>query len=236
MLIHAGYPPRPVRPSAAIRNASVSSSACKFYRIGHVRPSSNGNSDFRLADGTPFAITADEGIVYVDDPQRLRTGNRSSYRLEIQYHNANGTQKLNLSVNVTSAEDPVECQASGSGLCAEFRTEGECIRHAGLAATAERGCWWRASNSSGSRLTSDYSTCSTDLATCPDEHCDDLETKDWSICPQDCTGSYILFLISYFISVLLSKFNSMSIFHGAITLILILILILIGRLNREVYQ
>lgn len=33
-----------------------------------------------------------------------------------------------------------------------------------------------------------YSTCSPDLRTCPDSFCDAVESKDPSICPQDCTS------------------------------------------------
>ena len=194
MLIHAGYPPLVQRHYAGIRNASVSSSACQFFRIGYVYGGQDRGSQFRLADETPFAITADEGILYVDNPQRLRTGNQSSYSLKIHYRNASGTQEVDLDIDVTDAEFSGECQAPGSALCAEFRTEHECSRNRALTATDERGCSWRGANSSesSSRLTTEYSTCSTNLATCPDGHCDDLEAKHWNICPQDCTGSYNL--------------------------------------------
>lgn len=37
-------------------------------------------------------------------------------------------------------------------------------------------------------ISKNYSTCSPDLRTCPDRVCDAVESKDASICPQDCTS------------------------------------------------
>ena len=192
VLIHAGYPPALQRGhDVGIRNASVSSSACRFFRIGKVHRKFNHSSQFRLADaGTPFGITADEGILYVDHPEGFRaSSNASGYRLKIQSLDANGMQDTcDFNIDVIRKGQGSECHVGASSLCAEFRTESECRRHGGLPATDERGCRWRSSgNSSASRLTDEYSTCSTDLATCPDGHCDDLEALNWDICPQDCT-------------------------------------------------
>lgn len=41
-------------------------------------------------------------------------------------------------------------------------------------------------------ISKNYSTCSPDLRTCPDGVCDAVESKDASICPQDCTSKTIL--------------------------------------------
>lgn len=35
-------------------------------------------------------------------------------------------------------------------------------------------------------ITRNFSTCSPSIKTCPDGHCDAVESKDAHICPQDC--------------------------------------------------
>lgn len=37
-------------------------------------------------------------------------------------------------------------------------------------------------------ISPNYSTCSPDLRTCPDGYCDAIESKNISICPQDCSS------------------------------------------------
>uniref|UniRef100_A0AAQ4RFS0 receptor protein-tyrosine kinase n=1 Tax=Gasterosteus aculeatus aculeatus TaxID=481459 RepID=A0AAQ4RFS0_GASAC len=68
--------------------------------------------------------------------------------------------------------------------CAENRRRGDCESVRGLGATTGR-CQWRQGTEKG--ISENYSTCSPDLRTCPDSFCDAVESKDASICPQDCT-------------------------------------------------
>uniref|UniRef100_A0A3Q2QS21 Proto-oncogene tyrosine-protein kinase receptor Ret n=1 Tax=Fundulus heteroclitus TaxID=8078 RepID=A0A3Q2QS21_FUNHE len=68
--------------------------------------------------------------------------------------------------------------------CAENRQQDECESSPGLGATAGT-CQWRQGSEKG--ISENYSTCSPDLRTCPDSVCDAVESKDTSICPQDCT-------------------------------------------------
>uniref|UniRef100_A0A8D3D8C3 Proto-oncogene tyrosine-protein kinase receptor Ret n=1 Tax=Scophthalmus maximus TaxID=52904 RepID=A0A8D3D8C3_SCOMX len=59
----------------------------------------------------------------------------------------------------------------------------------GLGATTGR-CQWRQGTEKG--ISENYSTCSPDLRTCPDSVCDAVESKDSSICPQDCTKETVI--------------------------------------------
>uniref|UniRef100_A0A673YIJ8 Proto-oncogene tyrosine-protein kinase receptor Ret n=1 Tax=Salmo trutta TaxID=8032 RepID=A0A673YIJ8_SALTR len=68
--------------------------------------------------------------------------------------------------------------------CAKGRQRGDCENIRGLGATTGR-CQWRQGYAKG--ISESYSTCSPDLRTCPDGFCDAVESKDASICPQDCT-------------------------------------------------
>ncbi|XP_061602024.1 proto-oncogene tyrosine-protein kinase receptor Ret isoform X1 [Cololabis saira] len=68
--------------------------------------------------------------------------------------------------------------------CAVNKLRGDCESTQGLGATTGK-CQWRQGKERG--IAEDYSTCSPDLRTCPDSVCDAVESKDMSICPQDCT-------------------------------------------------
>lgn len=52
-------------------------------------------------------------------------------------------------------------------------------------------------------ISENYSTCSPDLRTCPDGYCDVIESKNVSICPQDCTREHIFRFWAYMVSDLL---------------------------------
>ncbi|XP_065152790.1 proto-oncogene tyrosine-protein kinase receptor Ret isoform X2 [Paramisgurnus dabryanus] len=73
--------------------------------------------------------------------------------------------------------------------CAERRQRGDCESSRGLGAPTGR-CQWRQGSDKG--ISAKYSTCSPDLRTCPDGYCDAIESKDISICPQDCTSQPII--------------------------------------------
>ncbi|XP_076599868.1 proto-oncogene tyrosine-protein kinase receptor Ret isoform X1 [Chaetodon auriga] len=73
--------------------------------------------------------------------------------------------------------------------CAENRRRGDCESVRGLGATTGR-CQWRQGSEKG--ISENYSTCSPDLRTCPDSFCDAVESKDPSICPQDCTKEAVI--------------------------------------------
>ncbi|TNM99732.1 hypothetical protein fugu_012765 [Takifugu bimaculatus] len=73
--------------------------------------------------------------------------------------------------------------------CAENRRRGDCESARGLGTTTGR-CQWRQGYDKG--ISENYSTCSPDLRTCPDGFCDAVESKDASICPQDCTKKPVI--------------------------------------------
>ncbi|CAN9500079.1 unnamed protein product [Ophioblennius macclurei] len=73
--------------------------------------------------------------------------------------------------------------------CAENRQRGDCESVRGLGATTGR-CQWR--QGTEKEISENYSTCSPDIRTCPDSFCDAVESKDSSICPQDCTKEAVI--------------------------------------------
>lgn len=194
-------------------NATVGRSACRYTRVANLYPhgyQQDGQRpvSFRILEGLrpdenpPFAITADEGILYVSHPESLsKLHHQASFDLRIGWdvdpldsssvlQNASAAFRIDIIDSnhlLADSSESVECD--GALYCAKFRTESGCNQVVGSVATDQRGCAWRRSDSNTtingpSRM---YQTCSPDLSTCPDGYCDELESLSWEICPQDCT-------------------------------------------------
>ncbi|KAM6163286.1 proto-oncogene tyrosine-protein kinase receptor Ret isoform 15-T15 [Rhynchocyon petersi] len=97
--------------------------------------------------------------------------------------------------------------------CAVSKRRSECEECSGLGSLTGR-CEWRQGDGKG--ITRNFSTCSPSTRTCPDGHCDAVESRDIHICPQDClqalcdelcrTVIAAAVLFSFIVSVLLSSF------------------------------
>ncbi|KAM9651164.1 proto-oncogene tyrosine-protein kinase receptor Ret isoform 15-T15 [Trichechus inunguis] len=75
-------------------------------------------------------------------------------------------------------------EAAGCPLsCSVSKRRPECEECGGLGSLTGR-CEWRQGDSKG--ITRNFSTCTPSTRTCPDGHCDAVESKDLHICPQDC--------------------------------------------------
>ena len=70
--------------------------------------------------------------------------------------------------------------------CANFYSKDKCEASCGLGALIGK-CNWRSGVNES--MTKNYSTCVPHRDTCPDGVCDELETRNPLICPQDCTTS-----------------------------------------------
>uniref|UniRef100_A0A8C2JZV5 Proto-oncogene tyrosine-protein kinase receptor Ret n=1 Tax=Cyprinus carpio TaxID=7962 RepID=A0A8C2JZV5_CYPCA len=118
------------------------------------------------------------GVLYVNDTEVLRRPQCQ----ELQYVVIAEEQQ-----NKFQAKTQLVVIFEGEGkrvlACAEKRQRVECEASRGLAAPTGR-CQWRQSRDTG--ISPNYSTCSPDLRTCPDGYCDAIESKNISICPQDC--------------------------------------------------
>ncbi|XP_043912217.1 proto-oncogene tyrosine-protein kinase receptor Ret [Protopterus annectens] len=79
-----------------------------------------------------------------------------------------------------SIKKDAECPTS----CAENKHRSDCEECEGLGVLSGR-CQWRQGDGKG--ITRNYSTCSPSLQTCPNGYCDVIESRNSSICPQDCT-------------------------------------------------
>uniref|UniRef100_A0A8C7CWF8 Proto-oncogene tyrosine-protein kinase receptor Ret n=1 Tax=Oncorhynchus kisutch TaxID=8019 RepID=A0A8C7CWF8_ONCKI len=119
------------------------------------------------------------GVLYVNDTEALRRPECQ----DLQYVVIAQEQQNLLQTDADLAT--VITNEWGQFLsCAKGRQRGDCETIRGLGATTGR-CQWRQGSAKG--ISESYSTCSPDLRTCPDGFCDAVESKDASICPQDCT-------------------------------------------------
>lgn len=69
--------------------------------------------------------------------------------------------------------------------CASYMDEMSCNKGCGVG-SGNGKCRWRSGDERG--YSRKFSTCVSDLTTCTDHMCDDRESLDILICPQDCTS------------------------------------------------
>ncbi|KAJ8412814.1 hypothetical protein AAFF_G00117650 [Aldrovandia affinis] len=108
-------------------------------------------------------------LLYVVTAQEKRTQLQVHTQLLILFH---------------AEPDKEDLEEQCSQYCAERKERRDCESCPGMGAPTGR-CQWRQGTDKG--ISRNYSTCSPDLRTCPDGHCDVIESKDPGICPQDCT-------------------------------------------------
>uniref|UniRef100_A0A8C5I8J8 Proto-oncogene tyrosine-protein kinase receptor Ret n=1 Tax=Gouania willdenowi TaxID=441366 RepID=A0A8C5I8J8_GOUWI len=128
------------------------------------------------------------GLLYVNDSEALRKAECQELQYVLVAEEEN-TQLESLSCSFFYVGSRVGTERQQFLSCAENRQRGDCESVRGLGATAGR-CQWRQGTEKG--ISENYSTCSPDLRTCPDSYCDAVESKDLSICPQDCTKEAVI--------------------------------------------
>lgn len=149
---------------------------------------------FRIdEDGTKaFAITESGGIIFVRNVTALQTARESMYYLSVKWLKSTASIKL-LLVNATTTTNCIQKNGAAQHMpvsCSEAETRTQCLRSCGLG-TNGTACDWRPNNDTG--FTTNYSTCSPSLSTCPDGICDPLEAYgqklEHFLCPQDCVSA-----------------------------------------------
>ncbi|XP_022240583.1 proto-oncogene tyrosine-protein kinase receptor Ret-like [Limulus polyphemus] len=132
-----------------------------------------------------FDVTPRTGIIYVANEKELQQTSASNIRLNLSW--ANDTEErgyLTIIVNLTDEvilKDNRQCD----NICASSEDKEYCEGSCGPGTVRGR-CSWRPEVNSTSFISTEYATCSANLKTCPDGDCDELETLDNSLCPQDC--------------------------------------------------
>uniref|UniRef100_A0A8C9TXF6 Proto-oncogene tyrosine-protein kinase receptor Ret n=1 Tax=Scleropages formosus TaxID=113540 RepID=A0A8C9TXF6_SCLFO len=154
----------------AEKNSSALERSC-YTAVGITPSSSDISAVLYIIHTEPLQQPECRKLHFTLEAQEKKTQLQAKTELVIQF---NGNRSL---------ED--DCPLS----CAKHRRRWPCETCGGLGAPTGR-CQWRQGNGKG--VSKNYSTCSPDLRTCPDGHCDVIERKDMSICPQDCTTKPII--------------------------------------------
>uniref|UniRef100_A0A8C9JHD3 Ret proto-onco n=1 Tax=Panthera tigris altaica TaxID=74533 RepID=A0A8C9JHD3_PANTA len=94
------------------------------------------------------------------------------------------TRKQTQALLVVTVEGTYVAEEPGCPLsCAVSKRRPECEECGGLGSLTGR-CEWRQGDGKG--ITRNFSTCSPSIKTCPQGHCDAVESRNVNICPQDC--------------------------------------------------
>uniref|UniRef100_A0A8C2JT84 Proto-oncogene tyrosine-protein kinase receptor Ret n=1 Tax=Cyprinus carpio TaxID=7962 RepID=A0A8C2JT84_CYPCA len=131
------------------------------------------------------------GVLYVNDTEVLRRQQcqELQYVVIAEEQQSKFQAKTQLVVIFEGEANLMKLDEQRVLPCAEKRQRGECEASRGLGAPTGR-CQWRQGRDKG--ISRKYSTCSPDLRTCPDAYCDAIESKNISICPQDCSSQPII--------------------------------------------
>ncbi|KAF5890420.1 proto-oncogene tyrosine-protein kinase receptor Ret isoform X1, partial [Clarias magur] len=132
------------------------------------------------------------GVLYVNDTEPLHRPECQElhYVLVANELHKKFQTKTTVFISFEGEADPLMTEGQRVLACAVKRQRGECETFRGLGTPSGR-CQWRQSTEKGV-ISEKYSTCSPDLRTCPDGYCDVIESKNISICPQDCTREPII--------------------------------------------
>ncbi|XP_066534640.1 proto-oncogene tyrosine-protein kinase receptor Ret isoform X2 [Hoplias malabaricus] len=131
------------------------------------------------------------GVLYVNDtnPFHMPECQELQFTLVAQEQQKQLQTKTQLIILFEAEGEVLRAERQRYMACAVKRQRGECETFRGLGAPTGR-CQWR--QGTDKVISENYSTCSPDLRTCPDGHCDVIESKNVSICPQDCTHKPII--------------------------------------------
>ncbi|CAL8257054.1 unnamed protein product [Lota lota] len=130
------------------------------------------------------------GVLYVNDSEALRRAECRDLQYVVVAQEESGLPQDSTQVLVVLEGEARAGQQDQRALsCGESRQRVDCEITRGLGATNGR-CQWRQGTEKG--ISENYSTCSPDLRTCPDGFCDAVESKEMSICPQDCTTEAVI--------------------------------------------
>ncbi|XP_053306575.1 proto-oncogene tyrosine-protein kinase receptor Ret [Spea bombifrons] len=103
--------------------------------------------------------------------------------------NRNLKRTVKTPITIVLEGEPGREEEQCQGSCSENKLRSECEECGGLGAVTGR-CQWRQGRGEG--ITTNYSTCTPSMKTCPDGTCDAVERKDLAICPQDCIRDNII--------------------------------------------
>ncbi|XP_043753903.1 LOW QUALITY PROTEIN: proto-oncogene tyrosine-protein kinase receptor Ret-like [Cervus elaphus] len=175
---------------------SVSRRAHRFAQIGKVcvencQEFSGIQVQYRLQPSSANCsalgmVTSAEdtlGTLFVNDTEALQRPECSQLQYTVVAAEKPTRQQAQALLLVTVEGKYVPEEPGCPLSCAVSKRQPECEECGGLGSLTGR-CKWRQGDGKG--ITRNFSTCSPSIRTCPDGHCDAVESRDPNICPQDC--------------------------------------------------
>ncbi|XP_076327113.1 proto-oncogene tyrosine-protein kinase receptor Ret-like isoform X2 [Tachypleus tridentatus] len=174
---------------STVYRVTVSRLATNFSRVLQpipVKISEQWSFELTSEEGI-FKVTPNTGIVYVANTERLQVI-EGEMRLNLSWNDKRGKERntVKLIVNVTDKDQSP--QLEDCDFCAKYGVQNICLASCGIG-TARAHCFWRENNYKIFPTTK-YATCSSDIKTCPDGVCDELEKMYGHVCPQDCCENF----------------------------------------------
>ncbi|XP_023220947.1 uncharacterized protein LOC111622754 isoform X2 [Centruroides sculpturatus] len=142
-----------------------------------------------------FATTTHTGIIYLMNERAFTSSPTSFYHLNLSWISVNDSGSTEIFVNVTKTAQN-KSNLTCDNLCSSSTNETLCTSTCGIGSYTGL-CMWRNfrrvdyPKNKTPPVSSHYATCSPDLKTCPDGICDELETLDKNLCPQDCAKEIV---------------------------------------------
>ncbi|KAG8183298.1 hypothetical protein JTE90_025998 [Oedothorax gibbosus] len=172
-----------------VYEVNISRNSEEYARILQLSRSSLGYT-FQLDIGEKsydfLAITKQTGILYVKDPNVMPSS--SIVRRNILWKGPEGKSGSILLFLSIEDENTKSCEPS-SKWCSFHPDENQCLDSCGKGSPSGP-CSWRSGSLTSDGPRSDFATCSSNLESCPDGDCDELEMLEPSLCPQDCATKF----------------------------------------------
>ncbi|XP_032666681.1 proto-oncogene tyrosine-protein kinase receptor Ret isoform X1 [Odontomachus brunneus] len=172
----------------------------RYFRVTEPAVKLQSSRTFILYGSSAFNVTQRSGIVYVSNETLLRSEQTSIILLKLKWGEEKRAEWM-LLVNLidvppskTNTCKPTQKEMHS---CANAHSYDQCVQSCGTASGVFSNgsfvgrCAWRGDDSNETiafQMSDYYSTCSPTLAYCPDNECDELESSDSRICPQDCVA------------------------------------------------
>ncbi|XP_053167652.1 proto-oncogene tyrosine-protein kinase receptor Ret isoform X2 [Hemicordylus capensis] len=129
------------------------------------------------------------GSLYVNDSSVLRRPDCKEIQYPVLAKEEQSKQESHTRLTIVLEGALIQNDEDCPESCAMSKSQSECEECGGTGVLMGK-CQWRQGDGKG--ITTNYSTCSPSIKSCPDGICDAVESIDENICPQDCTANEIV--------------------------------------------
>uniref|UniRef100_A0A8C5KRS7 Proto-oncogene tyrosine-protein kinase receptor Ret n=1 Tax=Jaculus jaculus TaxID=51337 RepID=A0A8C5KRS7_JACJA len=162
---------------------------CQEFSGIHVQYKLQPSSTNCSALGIVTSAEDTSGILFVNDTEALQRAECAELQYTVVATDRQTRSQAQASLLVTVEGTYLPEKANCPWSCSVNKRQPECEECGGLGSPTGT-CEWRQGDGKG--ITRNFSTCSPSIRTCPDGHCDAVESRNAHICPQDCLRGSIV--------------------------------------------